>query len=138
MASTTTQNSQKFHTSNPYEKQFGYSRAVRRGPFIFVSGTTSIDGTTGVLLHPESAYEQERQIFAEIVGAVEAVGGTREDVVRVRMFVTADEDSGDVGRALKESFGAVGPAATMILGAKFVDAQMKVEIEADAVMLTLW
>ena len=66
---------------------------------------------------------------------MEALDGTKEDVVRVRIFVTRDEDSGEVGRALKEVFGDVGPPATMILGVRFVSEEMKVEIEADAVIL---
>lgn len=126
---------QTFQTANPYESLFGYSRAVRRGPFVFVSGTTSIDPTSGRLLHPDSAYDQAVVIFAEIVRAVEAVGGRREDVTRVRMFVSADEDSGAVGRALKESLGDVRPAATMIVGSRFVSPEMKVEIEADGIVL---
>ncbi|KAG6812307.1 hypothetical protein H0H92_003480 [Tricholoma furcatifolium] len=126
---------QRYTTANPYEVQFGYSRAVRRGPFIFVSGTTSIDPASGTVQHPESAYQQTVKTFSEIIRAIEALGGTRQDVTRIRMFVTADEDTGDVGRALKESFGDVGPAATMIVGAKFVSEKMKVEIEADAVVL---
>ncbi|GLB38654.1 putative endoribonuclease L-PSP [Lyophyllum shimeji] len=126
---------QRYQSANPFESQFGYSRAVRRGPFIFVSGTTAIDTETGVVAHPESAYDQARKIFSEIVNAVETLGGKRSDVMRVRMFVTADEDSGDVGRALKEAFHEVAPAATMILGVKFVRPEMKVEIEADAVVL---
>ncbi|KAF5377975.1 hypothetical protein D9615_006669 [Tricholomella constricta] len=129
------QQTQRYQTANPYESKFGYSRAVRRGPFIFVSGTTSIDTTTGTVLHQESAYHQALKIFSEIVSAVEALGGTRQDVMRIRMFVTAGEDSGEVGRALKEAFGEVGPAATMILGARFVSPEMKVEIEADALVL---
>ncbi|OBZ67718.1 hypothetical protein A0H81_12169 [Grifola frondosa] len=76
---------QRYQTANPYEQEFGYSRAVRRGPFIFVSGTTSIDPASGKLLHPESAYEQARTIFAEIFKAIGALGGTKADVVRVRM-----------------------------------------------------
>jgi len=129
------QTTQRHKTAHPYESQFGYSRAVRRGPFIFVSGTTAIDTATGAVAHSESAYHQALKIFSEIVSAVEALGGTRGDVMRVRMFVTADEDSGDVGRALKEAFGEVGLAATMILGAKFVRPEMKVEIEVDALVL---
>lgn len=124
-----------YQTANPYEAQFGYSRAVRRGPFIFVSGTTSIDPTSGQLLHPASAHDQAVTAFAEILKAVSSLGGKKEDVVRVRMFVTSDEDSGSVGQALKESLGDVAPAATMIIGARFVSSEMKVEIEADAVVL---
>lgn len=125
----------RHRTSNPYEQKFCYSRAVRRGPFVFVSGTTSIDPNTGELLHPTSAYHQTVQIFQEIITAVEAVKGSKADVVSVRMFVAAEEDAGDVGRALKEIFGDVQPAATMIIGAKFVSPKMLVEIEAEAVIL---
>ena len=124
-----------FETNNPYEALFSYSRAVRRGPFIVVSGTTSIDPQSGQLLHPDSAYLQATAIFAEIIRAVEAVGGRREDVVRVRMFVVADEDTGEVGRAMKEALGDIKPAATMIVGARFVAPDMKVEIEADGIVL---
>ncbi|KAJ2915910.1 hypothetical protein MD484_g4499, partial [Candolleomyces efflorescens] len=127
-------------TTNPYEAVFGYSRAVKKGPFIFVSGTTSIDPSTGVVQHPTSAYEQANTIFSEIVKAVTTLGGKKEDITRVRMFVTRDEDADGVGLALKESLGGGegdrgGPAATMILGVRFVDKDMRVEIEADAMVL---
>jgi enamine deaminase RidA (YjgF/YER057c/UK114 family) len=134
MASST----RSFRTNNPYEREFRYCRAIRKGPFIVVSGTTSVCPVTGVLLHPESAFDQATQIFNEISRAVEALGGQREDIVRVRMFVRDSSDQGDVARALKESaFGLTdtGPAASMILGAGFVDDDMKVEIEADALVL---
>ena len=115
------------------------SKFVRRGPFIFTSSTTSVSTgstSTPTILHPESsAFHQALQAFSEIIRAVEALDGTKEDVVRVRMFVTRDEDSGEVGRALKEVFEDVGPAATMILGVRFVSEEMRVEIEADAVVL---
>ncbi|KAH9848722.1 YjgF-like protein [Lenzites betulinus] len=124
-----------FKTANPYEEEFGYSRAVRRGPFIAVSGTTSIDPVSGKLRHPGSAYDQARTIFAEIVRAIEGLGGNMNDIARVRMFVTHGADADGVGKALKESLGAVGPAATMIIGARFVSAEMLVEIEADAFVM---
>ena len=122
-------------TANPYESLFSYSRATRRGPFIYISGTTSIDPASGQLLHPESAYKQALAIFAEIVRAVEAVGGRKEDIVRVRMFVTANEDTQAVGQALKESLGDIQPAATMIVGPRSVMPEMRVEIEADGIVL---
>ncbi|KAF8953238.1 YjgF-like protein [Flammula alnicola] len=112
---------QRHKTSNPYEDKFGYSRAVRKGPFIFVSGTTSIDTSSGKVLYPESAYEQTLKIFSEIVLAIEALGG--------------EKDGEGVGRALKEVFGEVAPAATMVFGLGFVNPDMRVEIEADAVVL---
>jgi len=127
---------QRHKTSNPYEDKFGYSRAVRKGPLIFVSGTTSIDTSTGEVrvLHPKSAYDQTLKIFTEIVLAIEALGGTKADVVRLRMFVKEEKDAEGVSRALKEVFGSVRPAATMVFGLGFVHADMRVEIEADAVV----
>jgi len=125
-----------YTTSNPYELQFGYSRAVRKGPHIFVSGTTSIDPETGYVQFPDSAYQQALVIFKEIINSVEHLQGSKEDIARVRMFVTEQEDTEAVGRALMESLGDLKPAATMIVGARFVDKYMKVEIEADAVVVT--
>ncbi|KAH9480729.1 hypothetical protein JR316_0007329 [Psilocybe cubensis] len=133
MSTNTT--TQRHQTSNPYEAKFGYSRAVRKGPFIFVSGTTAIDTSTGKVLSPKSAYEQTLKIFSEIVMAIEALGGTKQDVVRLRMFVGENKDSEGVSRALKEVFGSVAPAATMVFGLGFVNPDMRVEIEADAVVL---
>ncbi|KAJ8456983.1 hypothetical protein ONZ51_g11801 [Trametes cubensis] len=124
--------SHRLQTANPYEKLFGYSRAVRRGPFIAVSGTTSIDPDSGQLRFPGSAYEQARAAFAEILRAVEGLGGTPQDVVHVRMYVTESSDADSVGKALRETLGEVGPAATMIVGARFVSPDILVEIEADA------
>ncbi|PPQ80450.1 hypothetical protein CVT25_001777 [Psilocybe cyanescens] len=124
-------------TSNPYETRFGFSRAVRKGPFIFVAGTTSIDLSTSKVLYPKSAYDQTMQIFREIIHAIETLGGTKDDVVRMRIYV-ADADSEDgekAGDAFKEVFGSAGPAATMVFGMKLMSPDMKVEIEADAVVL---
>ncbi|RPD60237.1 YjgF-like protein [Lentinus tigrinus ALCF2SS1-7] len=126
---------QRFRTNNPYEEKFGYSRAVRKGPFIFVSGTTSIDPESGELRYPGSAYDQANAIFDEIVRSVTALGGSKSEIVRVRMFVARDEDTSKVGDALRDALGGVGPAATMIVGARFVSSEMLVEIEADAVVL---
>jgi enamine deaminase RidA (YjgF/YER057c/UK114 family) len=76
-----------FSTANPYEKRFGYHRAVRKGPFIFVSGTTAIDRTTQKLQAPGDASAQATLAFSECISAVEAMEGKRSDVCRVRMFV---------------------------------------------------
>ncbi|KAI6145076.1 YjgF-like protein [Pisolithus tinctorius] len=125
---------QRYRTSNPYEKAFGYCRALRKGPFIFVSGTTAVDLTTGKVDHPSSAYRQALKALKELGVAVESVGGNKADIVRVRMFVTHESDATEVARALKEELKDVEPTATMILGAKFVSPDMRVEIEADAVV----
>jgi enamine deaminase RidA (YjgF/YER057c/UK114 family) len=71
-------------------------------------------------------------VFSE---AVEALGATKEDITRVRMFVTYEGDAELVGKGLKESLGLVLPAATMIIGARLVSSEMRVEIEADAVVM---
>jgi enamine deaminase RidA (YjgF/YER057c/UK114 family) len=77
-----------FSTENPYEKRFGYHRAVRRGPFIFVSGTTAIDRATQKLQAPGDASAQTALAMNECISAVEAMHGKRSDICRVRMFVT--------------------------------------------------
>ena len=82
-------------TGNPYEARFGYSRAVRRGAHILVSGTTSVNPSSGAVRYPESALLQAQAAFAEIIAAIEALGGRREDVVRVRMFVLSRYWVGD-------------------------------------------
>lgn len=107
---------------------------MRRGPFIIVSGTNSLDPSTGEVLYPTSAYHQALRIFTEIFAAVEALKGSKQDIVRVRVFVTVESHITSVGKALKEVLGEVGPAATMIVGAKFISSKMLVEIEADAVV----
>jgi enamine deaminase RidA (YjgF/YER057c/UK114 family) len=104
---------QQHKISSPYEARFGYSRAVRKGPFIFVSGTTSVDLNTGKVLFPDSAYNQARKIFSEITLAIEALGGTKYDVVGLRLFVKDESECDEVGRAMKEDFGIVGPAAKL-------------------------
>ena len=121
-------------TSNPYEGKYGYSRAVCKGPFIFVSGTTSIDLTSGNVLHHDSAYDQALKNFSEIIVTIEALGGREEDVVRLRIFVKESGDGNVVGNAMKDVFGDIAPA-TMVFGVGFVDPSMKVEIEVDAVVL---
>lgn len=130
-----TSNMSRHGTLNPYERKYRYFRAVRKGPFIFVSGTTSIDPTSGNVLHHDSAYDQALRIFSEIIVAIEALGGRKEDVVRLRIFVKESGDGDVVGNAMKDVFGDIAPAATMVFGVGFVDPSMKVEIEADAVVL---
>ncbi|KAF5390372.1 hypothetical protein D9757_005283 [Collybiopsis confluens] len=139
-----------YKTSNPWEKKFGHSRAVRKGPFIFVSGTVSCHPETGEMMYADSAHEQARFIFETIVKAVEDLGGEKKDILKVRMFVSMSEYSMEVGMAFKECFGndsighdtsgetggdVGGPAGTMIMGVKLVGEDMKVEIEAEAVVI---
>ena len=122
----------------PHELQFGYSRAVRKGPHIFVSGATSVDPETGYVRYPESAYLPALVIFEQIINSIKRLRGSKEDVARVRMFVTEREDTEAVGSGVEGiAMGDVRPAATMIVGVRFVDKDTKVEIEADAIVLGL-
>ena len=73
-------------SENKFESEFGYHRAVRKGPFIFVSGTTALQ-PDGRIAFPEDAKAQAQRAFQLGIDAIEALGGSREDVVRVRMFV---------------------------------------------------
>jgi len=140
MPSTNATDTLSYNTDNPYESLFGYSRAVRKGPFIFVSGTTSLSPTSlnPTILHPGDAYQQTITALNESVKAIEKLGGKKEDVVRVRLFVRRQGDTADVGKAMKTVFGEeVGCkwAATMLVGSSFVEEEMMVEVEVDAVVL---
>jgi enamine deaminase RidA (YjgF/YER057c/UK114 family) len=107
-----------------WEKQVGYSRAVRIGNFIFVSGTTC-DGP--------DAYVQAKGALARIEQALEEAGASLDDVVRTRMFVTDIENDWElIGKAHNEAFSDVRPAATMVEVAKLIAPGLLVEIEVDA------
>ncbi len=112
----------------------GFSRAVRRGTHIAVSGTAPIDADGETVAG--GAYEQATRCFEVILEAVLALGGTREDVVRTRMFVTDASDWDAVGRAHGEFFGEVYPAATLVVVKGLLDPRWRVEIEADAEVVT--
>ncbi len=123
-------NRRHHHSASPYEKAFGFSRAVRSGRRIIVAGTAPIgpDGKTA----PGGAYEQAKRCFAIICEAIEALGGRREDVVRTRMFLVDAADQEGVGRAHGEFFRGVDPASTMVVVAGLLDSAWRVEIEAEA------
>ena len=119
-------------SGGPWEERYGYSRAVRSGALVAVSGCTSvIDGTVA---HPSDAGAQAEVAFRIATEAIEALGGTREDVIRTRMYVVHRSDCDAVGEAHRRWFAHVGPAATMVLVAGLLDPQMRVEIEVDAVL----
>lgn len=117
-------------SASPFEDSIGFSRAVRHGRRILVSGTAPIaaDGTTV----EGDAYTQAQRCFEIILEAIEALGGERRDVVRTRMFLTHAEDSDAVGKAHGETFRGVHPAATMVVVKELLDPRWRVEIEAEA------
>jgi enamine deaminase RidA (YjgF/YER057c/UK114 family) len=124
----------RFHSASAYERLVGFSRAVRRGSRICVSGTAPIDDDGETV--EGDAYVQATRCFEIILEAVEALGGTREDVVRTRIFVVDAADWEGVGRAHGECFREVYPAATMVVVKGLLDPRWRVEIEADAELLS--
>ncbi len=116
-------------SGRPWEPIVGYSRAVRAGAWIAVTGSVGshADGS-----YPPTAGEQTRRALELIVAAVEALGGRREDILRTRMFVTDITRWEEVGRVHGEFFSDVLPATSMIEISRLIDADAQVEIEADA------
>ena len=123
-------------SGSPYEKQIGFSRAVRVGNTIAVAGTAPIapDGATAC---PGDAYGQARRCLEIIKEAVEKAGGRLEDVIRTRIYVADMAQGEEIGRAHGEFFGEIRPASTMIEVKGFVQGDWLVEIEADCVMEAL-
>lgn len=120
----------RMNGSGPWEEQFGFSRAVAAGDFVFVSGCTAWDD--GRVLFEGSPAEQARAAFGVAVASLDRYGLGVADVVRTRMYVTHARDVDDVGRVHKELFGAVRPAATIVVVSALLDSRMSVEVEVEA------
>jgi len=125
-------NRQRISSGAAFEERVGYSRAVRVGPHVWVSGTAPI--MPGDVDPPQDAYGQA-QVCLEIIGnALAEAGATFDDVVRTRIYVTDAGDIDSVGRAHAEAFASARPATTGIV-TELLDPRWRVEIEAEAVIV---
>jgi enamine deaminase RidA (YjgF/YER057c/UK114 family) len=125
------QERQRYFSGTKWEEIVGYSRAVKVGTRIYVTGTTATDGT-GAIVGVGDAYAQTAQTIRNIERALKGLGATLENVVRTRMFVTDISRWEEYGRAHGEFFGKIKPCATMVEVSALVDAEMLIEIEVDA------
>jgi enamine deaminase RidA (YjgF/YER057c/UK114 family) len=116
-----------------WEDIVGYSRLVKVGNQIYITGTVAIDDQ-GNVIGEDSAYEQTKYIIQKVERILEKVGAKLEDVVRTRMFVTDISRWEEYGRAHGEFFGKIKPATTMVEVSKLIDERFLIEIEFEAIL----
>lgn len=118
-------------SGSKWEPKMGYSRAVRSGNVIAVTGTVGVNADGK---YSTSLADQTRRSLAIIQAAIEALGGTMQQVIRTRMFVADVSKWEEVARVHGEVFGEIRPATSIVQVAKLIDADAQIEIEADAIV----
>lgn len=123
----------RYRDGSPWETKAGYSRALRHGDTIEVSGTTAHD-SDGSALHPGDAFRQTRSALERALRAVEELGGSRHDVVRTRVLLVPGADWEEAARAHAEMLGDVAPANTTLFVGGLIGEGLLVEVEVEAVL----
>lgn len=126
----------KYSSGAKWEDIIGYSRTVKVGNTVLITGTTAVD-ENGVMVAVNDAYNQARYIFLKIKKYLEQAGARMEDVVRNRIYVTDISKWQDIGKAHAEFFGEIKPCCTMVEIKKLIDKDMLVEIETEAIITAL-